>query len=317
MKKISLGVVLFILLLSCTGCFSYEKAEKAAEDSQAIAPTQKDVPAKESVPLQELESVDVATPQEQKVEIKQAIPEEPPTTKEPEVPTYYLGDTFQLGDLKYTVHDYAMTKTLGNEYLAETADGVFIIFDVTIENVGRETINFMASNVFAIMNDKQQFYKPTSKGMVFVDDVLDFCELQPSLPKRGKIIFETPAELKGLLVVREFSDLSILTPSNNFVIVSWKTPTPTPVQISGQTTANVVEKGELTVTAQSDVCQSLFPNCPKGTIAVANMGKKYYPCDCVRDKNIDKTGLIECLSEINLDRAVNLLGYANANECIR
>lgn len=247
--------------------------------------------------------------------------EVPSTPKESEIDNYHLGDTFQLGNLKYTIHDYAITKTLGEtEYLTETADGVFMVFDVTIENVGKETVRFMAENVFSVMNDKQQFYKPTTRGMMFVKPILDFMvELQPGLPKRGKIIFETPVDLTGLLIVRKFSDMSLLVPSSDFVIVSWKKPTTGSVQTSGgqTSTQTTVKFGELSLTAQGNICRALFPNCPTGTIAVANMGQEYYPCDCVNNKNIDKTDLRECLTESSLDRAVKLLGYVNAEECIR
>ena len=134
---------------------------------------------------------------------------------------YGLGDKVIVDGLAYTIHSKTEKNKIGesNEYvgfMGEEADGVFYIFDITIENVGKESETFSGSNIKIYDNQGRTFDHDTT-AEIYLDDSFQYDQLQPGLPKRGKIVFDVPKGLSGKL---EISSTKLISDKKEYV--SWE-----------------------------------------------------------------------------------------------
>lgn len=117
-----------------------------------------------------------------------------PGTKENPVK---LGQTVELEGTRYTVTGAKRSATAGdNEFLQEKADGVFVIAALTIENTQDETKTFSSAAATFVTSDGKE-YSTDDDGTVAVmgddEEPLIFADMQPDLPKSGKLVFDVPA----------------------------------------------------------------------------------------------------------------------------
>lgn len=120
-----------------------------------------------------------------------------------------VGEAVELEGTRYIVESVRTSPTVGSEFFEEQASGVYVIVDLTIENLKDETKVFSdTAAVFRANNDKT--YSTDSDGTFAAigDDgePLIFEEMQPDLPKTGMLVFDVPESVVagGLL---EVSDL--------------------------------------------------------------------------------------------------------------
>ncbi|MFH1972096.1 MAG: DUF4352 domain-containing protein [archaeon] len=136
--------------------------------------------------------------------------------------TYYygLGDEVIIDDISYTLHSKTESSTAGDSsyygFVGEEADGIFYIFDMTIENVGKETKTFWGENI-KIEDSQGRTYDHDSMAEIWVDDSFQYAQLQPGLPKRGKIVFDIPAGLEGNIKISSTEVFSY-----DIEYISWK-----------------------------------------------------------------------------------------------
>ncbi len=133
-----------------------------------------------------------------------------------EITTYTFGDKFIVGNFAYTFNDYQTKSYLGSEYFGEEADGVFLIFDVTIENVAKESKTLWGSYV-TVLDDQERRFEHDSMAEIYLDDSFSFEQMQPGLPKNGKIVFDVPQNINGFI---EVSSDSVW--SDEVKYLSWK-----------------------------------------------------------------------------------------------
>ncbi len=121
-------------------------------------------------------------------------------TNEPEI--YGFGDKVTVGNFAYIFHDYETRNEIGgSEYFeGEFADGIFLIFDVTIENVAKESKTLWGSYVVVVDNQERRFEHDTT-AEIYLDGSFSFEQMQPGLPKRGKIVFDVPQNIEGFIEV--------------------------------------------------------------------------------------------------------------------
>ena len=94
---------------------------------------------------------------------------------------YGLEDRVVVGDLAYTLHSRTEKSEIGEYYgygdyenfLGEKADGIFYIFDITIENVGKESITFWQTNV-KIYDVAGRTFDPDTTAQIYLDDSFKF-----------------------------------------------------------------------------------------------------------------------------------------------
>ncbi|MDP4039524.1 MAG: DUF4352 domain-containing protein [Candidatus Pacearchaeota archaeon] len=132
---------------------------------------------------------------------------------------YKIGDKVIVNNVAYTLHDVKTKSEIGkylfDEFYGETADGIFYIFELTLENVGKESKTFWGTNV-KIYDSLGRSFDHDSTAEIYLDDSFQYDQLQPGLPKRGKIVFDVPIGLTGRL---EVSSLELF--SNEKEYISW------------------------------------------------------------------------------------------------
>lgn len=125
-------------------------------------------------------------------------------TTEKQIEAYYLKEPVQIGSFEYTINSYYTTTAIGQNlmgtFMGETADGVFLVVDVTIENIGTESIT-MWDSMIKVVDDQGRTYDHDMNAEVYLSmsnkKAFTFEQLQPGLPKRGYIVFDVPTDLKG------------------------------------------------------------------------------------------------------------------------
>ena len=136
--------------------------------------------------------------------------------QEEETQFYSFGDKVTVGTFAYTFNDYTTKSYVGSEYFKEEADGIYLIFDVTIENIGDESEHIWGSYV-TVIDDQDRRFEHDTTAEIYADDSFSFEQMQPGLPKNGKIIFDVPTDLTGYI---EISSDSMW--SDEVKYVAWK-----------------------------------------------------------------------------------------------
>lgn len=120
-----------------------------------------------------------------------------------------IGEAVELEGTRYVVESVRTASTVGSEFFEEQANGIYVIVDLTIENLKDETKVFSdTAAVFRANNDKSYSTDTDGTFAALGDDgePLIFEEMQPDLPKTGMLVFDVPESVVagGLL---EVSDL--------------------------------------------------------------------------------------------------------------
>ncbi|HUU97784.1 MAG TPA: DUF4352 domain-containing protein [Phycisphaerae bacterium] len=131
----------------------------------------------------------------------QQRPATPPAPKEdnaPKKPTEArLKDQIQVGDFVYRVDEIRFEKTLGNEFMKKTANGVYLLVRLAVMNASKETRHLDAS-MFQIIDAEGNRYQysidaASMLAMVNVEPVL-LKECQPRIATSGVLVFEVPRQ---------------------------------------------------------------------------------------------------------------------------
>ncbi len=114
--------------------------------------------------------------------------EDVPATQ-PEI--YSIGDRVVVGDIAYTITNVRTLGAVGNYGMAEKADGIFLMVELEVENLGDETRTLSSSYVKAIDSQGRSF-EYDNDAWVYLEDSLLLKQIQPGLPTRGETIFDVP-----------------------------------------------------------------------------------------------------------------------------
>jgi len=119
---------------------------------------------------------------------------------------FYAGDKVEVGSFAYTINSYDVTDKIGQSvagtFMGEKADGIFLVLDITIENVAKESKTFVGDNV-KIIDDQNRLFEHDSIAELYLPDnqKLTLEQMQPGLPKRGKLVFDVPQDMRGLIEI--------------------------------------------------------------------------------------------------------------------
>lgn len=112
-----------------------------------------------------------------------------------------LNETVQDSDLAFTVLAVNKSKTLGNSFTQKTAQGMFYVVTVKIENKGNKTMTFDASMAKVKDDQGREFERSvdgqTAKGLSQGQVDLFLQQIQPSLSVTGDLVFDLPENLKN------------------------------------------------------------------------------------------------------------------------
>ncbi len=117
-----------------------------------------------------------------------------------EAAPHKFNEKFIHGDFAYTFYNVETRSQIGEslfgEFIGAKATGKFLIFDVTIENIAKETKNFWESTI-QLVDSQERVFDTDSSAWMYLDENEAFVyeQMQPNLPRRGKIIFDVPEGL--------------------------------------------------------------------------------------------------------------------------
>lgn len=132
-------------------------------------------------------------------------------------PTYYSkGEKVTVGDITYIVDDVYSASSLSNGFMSKEADGIFLIVDLTIENVGDDSTSILPDYCTLVDSKGRKFSYDSDSSLLTtnldeIDKDLFLKQLQPGLPTKGEIIFQVPI---GESFVLEVSDSLFKTKQN-------------------------------------------------------------------------------------------------------
>lgn len=112
-----------------------------------------------------------------------------------------LNETAQDKDLAFTVLKVDTAKNLGNSYTQKTAQGMFYIVTLKIENKGKETASFDSSMAKVIDDQGRSFDRSidgqTAKGLSEGNVDLFLQQVQPGLSVTGDLVFDLPETIES------------------------------------------------------------------------------------------------------------------------
>lgn len=109
-----------------------------------------------------------------------------------------VGETFSLKGTSYTVESAETAATLGDQFFEETAGGVYVVVELTIENTRDETRTFLADSAKFIGSNGKSYSTDSDGTFAAIGsdgEALIFEEMQPDLAKTGLLVFDVPEEL--------------------------------------------------------------------------------------------------------------------------
>lgn len=115
---------------------------------------------------------------------------------ESEVPTYNkIGDQIEVGNFSYVVNGVKYAKTLGNEFVRQTADGYFLVVDLTFRNNDNEE-HTLDNSFFKLTDESGTEFSTSSEGATALEmsgsETLFLKSCNPQISKRGFVVFEVP-----------------------------------------------------------------------------------------------------------------------------
>jgi len=208
----------------------------------------------------------------------------------PDAPTYKtFGQKFTLGNFEYTFNDYVIVKSLGTEYFSKTADGVFLVVNFTVENVGKKSEYLSNNNIKVVDEQDREFSDDTGAGFYLSMlgkqyELFLFEQMQPGLPKSGWIVFDLPTNINPHL---EVEDSSIWSSKKEIVVFPKKESIPTQAspspdvnvptnvssQSSPQTNNKTTTRVELPLCVSASGCSLALGDLPTGYVFDKNSSR--------------------------------------------
>ena len=100
-----------------------------------------------------------------------------------------IGKPIQIGHFIYTINNVEFRKSVGNEFVGETADGIYMLVNLSIKNVSKET-RTLDGSLFAV-TDTDGIAASTALEMSGKKTLL-MKECQPNITTKGILAFEVP-----------------------------------------------------------------------------------------------------------------------------
>ncbi len=115
---------------------------------------------------------------------------------------YSIGDSIPVGDLTWKITGVSTTSEIGQDlagtFMGEKADGLFVVLDVEVENTAN-TAQYLTDSYIKLVDSQNREFSPNSVAAVYLQpagSALIFEQLNPGITKKGKIVYEVPADIK-------------------------------------------------------------------------------------------------------------------------
>lgn len=119
------------------------------------------------------------------------------STQQQESLTHEVQESFVVGEgdqsLEYTVQSVSYRDSVGSSAVGQDANGQFLVIELSIENVGSETVDILTS-YFTVVDGQEREYEADSEAMAYVDSSISFEQVTPGTSLEGTIVFDVPAD---------------------------------------------------------------------------------------------------------------------------
>lgn len=106
-----------------------------------------------------------------------------------------IGTEVHVGNFAYRVDDIAFKKTVGNEFVRENADGVFLIVYLSLVNIDNES-HTLDNSMFSLTDMDGIEYEYSIDGSTAIEmsghKTIFLKQCQPKIATSGILIFEVP-----------------------------------------------------------------------------------------------------------------------------
>ncbi|MFD1570340.1 MULTISPECIES: DUF4352 domain-containing protein [Haloferacaceae] len=119
--------------------------------------------------------------------------------------THDIGETFTVGDgaqeIQYTVNDYSTIEDYigSGPDLGSTPDGIFLVVNLDMENVGDESLD-ITTNFLKVIDGEDRTFDADTEAGIYADqdsrisaEPISFDQLQPGLSVTRSVIFDVPS----------------------------------------------------------------------------------------------------------------------------
>lgn len=113
-----------------------------------------------------------------------------------------IGDPVQVGDMVFQVNEIGFAKTIGNDFVKETADGIFLLINMSMKNISKKS-KTIDNSLFKLQDKEGAEYEFSTKGSTTLEmsgnKTLFLKQCQPNIVTSGILVFEVPKEGNYLL----------------------------------------------------------------------------------------------------------------------
>lgn len=106
-----------------------------------------------------------------------------------------IGDQIEVGNFSYVVNSAKFAKTIGNEFIEETADGMFLLVNVTFRNNDNEE-HTLDNSFFKLTDANGTEFESSTSGSTALElsgkKTLFLKQCNPHISKSGLLVFEVP-----------------------------------------------------------------------------------------------------------------------------
>mgnify|MGYP000950445234 CR=1 FL=1 len=106
-----------------------------------------------------------------------------------------VGKAIQIGHFVYTIQDVSFRKSVGDEFSEEIADGIYMLVNISIKNISKET-RTLDGSLFAVTDKegtKYEFSREASTALEMSGrKTLFLKDCQPNIATKGLLVFEVP-----------------------------------------------------------------------------------------------------------------------------
>ncbi len=106
-----------------------------------------------------------------------------------------IGDEISVDNFNYRVNWIKYKKTVGGEYSSQTADGIYLIIDLSLVNVDKEE-HTLDNSLFKLTDESGKEYESSSDGTTALEmggsKTLFLKQCNPNIQKEGLLCFEVP-----------------------------------------------------------------------------------------------------------------------------
>ncbi|MGV6946001.1 DUF4352 domain-containing protein [Sphingobacterium kyonggiense] len=123
------------------------------------------------------------------------IEEELPVIETTEEKIIGIGQPTEVGNFIYTVEKTNFKKSIGDEFLNQQADGIYLLVTLSIKNISNES-RTLDNSLFKLTDDNGTEYESSTDGSTALEfsggKSIFLKQCQPNITTKGTLVFEVP-----------------------------------------------------------------------------------------------------------------------------